>query len=83
MNELKTTCKNPLCWCAYRPSGKFRSAKLNSSWKTDNMGEQIVKLVWILLNKSFAAAPLSLFFVLVFYTRVHLYMLYIVYATAF
>lgn len=60
INELKTTCKNPLCRSA-NPSGKFHSGKLNSDWKTDNTREQMVKPVWISLNKSFAAAPLLLF----------------------
>lgn len=81
INELKTTCKNSLCRPANRPSGKFRPGKLNSDWKTANTRKQMVKPVWISLNKSFAAAFLSLsltlflfpFFLLVSYMRVHLY----------
>lgn len=46
--------------------GKFCSGKLNSDWKTDNAREQMVKPVWISLNKSFAAAPLRFFSFLFF-----------------
>lgn len=47
----KSTCR-----FANRPSGKFRPGKLNS--ETDNAREQMVKPVWISLNKSLAISLL-------------------------
>ena len=77
INERKTTCKNSLCRFANCPNGEFRPGKFHSGRKTVATRENMIKPVQISLNKSFAATSLSLFFVLVSYTRLHLYVLYI------
>lgn len=55
----KSTCR-----FANRPSGKFRPGKLNS--ETDNAREQMVKPVWISLNKSLAISLLCVLYLSVF-----------------